>query len=252
MPSILVARRFGRRRRPRIPPTQRAIDSAEQAARNRTHPKMVLQAGDIRLTVPYAPRTSNHTGFAPVYTEVARPGRHPLVLRTAPGLWKQSFDLFLGNVDLDYPIGRDFLLLKSIAESYEPITIINGPGINRTWRITGLSMDAVERNHNNQISRATVSIEMTEVVDLKPAAGPTQGGKKPPPATSAPPKPGTPEKATAPKTKAPRIHTVTKGQSLSIISNIYYRTPSRWREIATANNIRNANHIHPGQKLRIP
>lgn len=251
MPRIIVTRRFGPRR-PRRPGTQRFIDQAEKNARDRTHPKMVLQAGNLRLVVPYAPRTSNHTGFAPSYAEVARPGRHPLVLRTAPGLWKQSFDLFLGTIDLDQGIGREFLILRQIAESYEPITIINGPGINRTWRITGLSMDAIERNHSNSISRAIVSIEMTEVVDLKPAAGPTQGGKKPPPATTAPPKPGQPEKGNAPKPKAPRIHTVTKGQSLSIISNIYYRTPNRWREIAKANGIRNANRIFPGQRLRIP
>lgn len=255
MTQIIVSRRrFGPRRPGDIIARRndRAIREAERRSRERKHPKMTLVAGQLRVTVPYAPRTSSHSGFAPTYSEVARPGRSPLVLRQAPGLWRQSFDLFLGSIDIEKGIGTDFLLLRQIAESHDPIAIVNGPGINRLWRITGMTLEGMERNSTNSISRGVVTIEMTEAVDLKPAPGPVKGGKKPPPATApakkSPSQPGA--RPAAPP--APRTHVVKKGQTLSGISNIYYRTPHRWKEIATANNIRNANLIKPGQKLRIP
>lgn len=51
-----------------------------------------------------------------------------------------------------------------------------------------------------------------------------------------------------------RMHTVAGGETLSIISEHYYKTPSRWREIFNANRdvMKSENHLVPGMKLRIP
>ena len=60
------------------------------------------------------------------------------------------------------------------------------------------------------------------------------------------------------KTRAPaaplRFHTVTSGDTLSKISNIYYGTPTRWAEILVANRdiLGEDNNLVIGRTLRIP
>ncbi len=53
---------------------------------------------------------------------------------------------------------------------------------------------------------------------------------------------------------APRVHTVTEGDSLSRISLRYYGTAARWQEIFEANRdvLQGANALRVGQQLRIP
>ncbi len=44
-----------------------------------------------------------------------------------------------------------------------------------------------------------------------------------------------------------------QGDRLDILANTYYKNPSMWWVIATANNINDANfYIEPGIQLRIP
>lgn len=49
-----------------------------------------------------------------------------------------------------------------------------------------------------------------------------------------------------------RYYTVVKGDSLWKIAQKFYGNGNRYPEIAKANNLANANLIHPGQKLLIP
>ena len=51
-----------------------------------------------------------------------------------------------------------------------------------------------------------------------------------------------------------RFHTVTPGDTLSEISNIYYGTPTRWAEILVANKdiLGEDNNLVIGRTLRIP
>lgn len=222
-----------------------AIPSAEMRAPKRTQPKMTLHSGNLRVTVPYTPKESSHTGFVSVWNEVPRPGRVPLVLRQGPGLWKMTFTLFLGHQNPNQAIDTEWNGLRALAESAEPITIAGGPGNNKTWHITNMTLNVTARAAGtNRITRATVECEFTQSSELARAPGPVAGGKK---------APATKPTAGKPSAKPTvRIHTVTKGQTLPSISNIYYRTPSRWKEIATANHLRDANAIKVGMKLRIP
>lgn len=56
------------------------------------------------------------------------------------------------------------------------------------------------------------------------------------------------------KIKNQRIHTVTKGETLSEISRKYYGTTTRWRDIQNANRnvIPDINKVKPGTELVIP
>ena len=50
----------------------------------------------------------------------------------------------------------------------------------------------------------------------------------------------------------PKIHVVVKGESLSKISEIYYRDKDKWQVIAAENKLANPNIIHAGNMLTIP
>jgi hypothetical protein len=49
-----------------------------------------------------------------------------------------------------------------------------------------------------------------------------------------------------------KVHTVTRGETLSSIAALRYDDPALWRPIAMANDIADAAAIAPGQSLRIP
>jgi nucleoid-associated protein YgaU len=64
----------------------------------------------------------------------------------------------------------------------------------------------------------------------------------------------TPPAAVKHKTDSPRFHTVSKGETLSGISQKYYGTSSKWQKILEANRnvIKNPANLIPGTKLIIP
>jgi nucleoid-associated protein YgaU len=67
--------------------------------------------------------------------------------------------------------------------------------------------------------------------------------------------PSAPAPAVAsPVTPAPRIHTVSEGDTLTRISVRYYGTSNRWQDIYEANRevLKGENALRPGQRLRIP
>jgi nucleoid-associated protein YgaU len=61
-------------------------------------------------------------------------------------------------------------------------------------------------------------------------------------------------KAAAAETAAPRTHTVQSGETLATISQRYYGTPARWKDIHQANRDRlpDANRVREGMELTIP
>lgn len=87
------------------------------------------------------------------------------------------------------------------------------------------------------VGSITRSINWTGIAPSKPAPSPT-------PVVPTPPGP-----------VGPKIHIVSKGESLSSIARIYYGDMAKWSKIYAANKATigsNPNLIHPGQKLVIP
>ena len=60
--------------------------------------------------------------------------------------------------------------------------------------------------------------------------------------------------AAAAETAAVRTHTVQSGETLATISQRYYGTPARWKDIHQANRDRlpDANRVREGMELTIP
>ena len=227
------------------------IGDAETRSRGRKHPKMVLRCGSLSLTVPYAPVATTTNGFGAVWVEVPRPGRLPLLLRTAPKLRTQQWDLFFGDRDINRDQGPLLNILSQMADSLTPISITRGPGGTQRWHITEMSIAyTAKAQQTNAATRATATITITQSSELAPAPGPVAGGVKAP--VKAAPKAAVKPTAKPPAKPAVRVHTVARGDTLRKISQRYYGTPDRWKPIATANAIRNPDRITVGQRLRIP
>ena len=48
------------------------------------------------------------------------------------------------------------------------------------------------------------------------------------------------------------LHRVLEGETLPSIATAAYGSPTKWREIAAANDLVNPRHLDPGTELRIP
>lgn len=215
--------------------------------RPRTHPKMsiVSESGTV-ITVPYAPRETSLDGVAPTFSQVERPGREPLLLRSGDSLRQLSFDLTFGHPDPQASIETQLQELRALARSGQRLRIVlDHTTTSNLWRMTSFSQQVTSRQHGtNHPTRATVAVSFTRAVDPVVAVGPLTGGAKPAP------KP--PPKSTGAQKAAPRVHVVARGDTLSAIALKFYGNARLYPKIADANKIRNANLIRPGQKLTIP
>ena len=66
------------------------------------------------------------------------------------------------------------------------------------------------------------------------------------------PNEGAIDPAPLPQAASAEIHVITPGDTLQSISLVHFGTTKRWPEIASLNNITNADRIREGQKLRLP
>jgi len=119
------------------------------------------------------------------------------------------------------------------------------------------------RQTQNQL--ASIAYENTELKHRIAFMAPTQGNITPLPVSAptvsynTPNRPGTnkpapTEQAVTPVAAAPRIHTVTSGETLSTIAKRYYGSASGWTEILEANKatLRDPTALRAGMKIKIP
>lgn len=211
------------------------------------HPKMLITTErGTRFVVPWAPRETSSTGYAPGYEVVERAGRKPLLLFTGLPLLQHDFDIGFGRTD-GAPIDLEVQRLHDVVKSRERVRVtFDGRTFDgRLWRITSMSVQVTMRQHGtNRPTQATAAVQLTEASDVIVHVGPITGGSKPAP------KPPTPPGRPA---KPPRIHVVKRGDTLWAIARKFYGNGALYPRIAKANKfIRNPNLIYPGQRLVIP
>ena len=184
----------------------------------------------------YAPKEVGYGGFEAVYQEVNRPDRQPLLRRSGNALRTMSMDVFVGSENIENPITYQLRTLERLAEARQPLVVEYDPHTRGFWHITALSYGSEERvrEASNEITRATVNIEFTEVAD------PTEFTLN--------------RRTKIIGVERPKSLKVKKGQTLTQIAKKYYGTtsPLIMKAIAKANNIKNPKHIKPGTKLKLP
>lgn len=201
------------------------------------HPKAVLVASGTRLRLPYAPNSVQHTGWGRRWSELTRPGRRSLLVEDGAGLAGMSFTALFGHADNQESVEPLIATLRRLAEGREPVHLRGmGRFEDRAWRITEVVIDSKARQQGtNAITRADVTITLTEASDHRQRRGPLTGGKG---------GKGRGEQ---------RRHKVQTGDTLRKLANRYYGEPDRWRLIAKANDIKDPGKpLKPGTVLKIP
>ncbi|MCW3038383.1 MAG: hypothetical protein JWM31_288 [Solirubrobacterales bacterium] len=137
------------------------------------------EGGNERFTAPFSPKVIEYGGLAPTYSDGDRPGRAPLLLRASEPRPTLSFELFVGSTDDQRSVEAGLATLEHIAASSARVRLHYGPREEKgLWRITSLSYSSAERNGDtNEITRATVSVELTRAVDVTINKGPVAGSR---------------------------------------------------------------------------
>jgi len=193
-------------------------------------------SGNLQWSSKFAPREVGYAGFEATYQEVTRPDRKPILRRSGNMLRKISMDIFVGSFNIEKSIRTDLRTLERLASARRPLVIEYDAHTKGFWHITALSYGSEERTkrESNDITRATVNIEFTEVTDKTEFT--------------------INRKTRIVGTERPKAYTYKKGDTLQKIAKKYYGTtdPLIIKAIAKANKIKNPKHIKPGTKIKLP
>lgn len=202
------------------------------------HPKAKLRTEKGRTFVfPFAPRGTQLAGWNAPVTVTGRPGRKPLTLVDGDGLDTMTLTFRLAKLDHQQQIEDYLRELEAIAASRQRVTLVNmSPRERGPWRISGLNVTGELRQHgSNLITRADVTLNLTEASDANPKVGPVSGGHS----------------GNGPG-KRPKTYVIRKADTMRSIANRFYGDPSLWRKLARVNNIKHPGNPKPGRKIRLP
>lgn len=229
------------------PPASR-LGTSQGSARQRLSisQSATRRVGNSRLTIyteslslvfnsPFAPREVTYSGFEATYNEITRPDRKPILSRSGSSLRRISMSLFVGSTDPQDSVNDQLKTLEDMADSRLPLTIEYDPRVYGQWTITSMSYTSVERrNDSDEITRANVDIEFTEVTtDTEVTIN---------------------EVTRIRKIKRPKNFTPKKRLSMFKIAKRFYGTKNKRvvRAIAKYNNIKNLRRIPPGKTIKLP
>jgi hypothetical protein len=146
------------------------------------------------ISSPPTPR-----GSAAVWSlsEQTRPGLHPLLIRSAPGLRSVSFDHWVRHRNPYESVEAEITALRAVAESGARVRFTGGgliPG-DTWWRVEAFDIEAEETGRNGVISRAKLAWSLKQATTIPPIkltlTGATPGNPTGmPPATTSPPSTG--------------------------------------------------------------
>ena len=173
---------------------------------------------------------SSRSGQSGVWGSASRPGRKPLSRQAEKGLKSHSFTALIG-IDAAMSIEARLATLERIAASGARVQLVYGRGEAGWWTITELAIQVNSRAPaSHDASRAEVTFTLTEA----------NAGQQAAPSSN---------------TSRWRTHTVRKGDTLWKLSVKYLGKGSRWKQIASANGIKNPkarSTMKVGRRLRIP
>ena len=210
------------------------VTISQSSARRSGNPRLAVYTPSQSLvfTTRFAPREVNYSGYEATYSEIARPDRKPILSRAGSSLRKVSMSIFVGSTDAEESVDADLKVLEDMAESRVPLTLEYDPRTYGQWSITALSYTSVERrNDTDEITRANVDIEFTEITtDAEVTINSVLSNKR------------------------PRTFTPNKRMSMQQIAKRFYGTSNIRivRAIANYNNIKNLRRIPPGKVIRLP
>lgn len=224
--------------------------------------KAVMKSADgrFKMNLPFAPVAATYAAIGRTWTPIARPGRLPILAPGPPTLSTLTFTLTLADPDPQVSQEKLISTLWDFANTGVAILLSYGPSEGGQWRVTSLSIEAVQRNLQNQISWANATIELTEASDLVLAAGPLTGGSRNPKAKPGAKSPGGRDTGRSSNgthhavpggTRSPRRYIVQAGDTAHSIAIREYGDVGMWRRVLSYNHI-TAKQLTVGRILSIP
>ena len=193
-----------------------------------------------RYTLHSSPATFEH-GEVARFGAIDREGLKPITRMTGPGLRTLSFTHTVASRDYQRSIEHVLTPLTRLARGGRRVRFVGGSAEYEQgvwWNIKALPVKVTQRALDNRISRAELSWELEEAVDV--TTNLIRSIPAPPPPKPAP--------------AAVRQHRVVPGDTLWGIAARYLGNGIRWPEIFRLNQgqIRNPHWIYPGQVFKIP
>jgi LysM repeat protein len=207
---------------------------------NQFRMRIVQTDGKNDFGLLLAPREVNYDNWGVNWTQVARDGKRPYLVKESIKLPTISFSTILAKAEDPFWDATSTLRrLKNLASSTVPVTITYGGYFESSyiWRCTNFSFASVYRHPTtNAITQATVEFEFTLVQDAVISTGPVSGGAR---STW-----GVPTKT---KNLGKRKYKVKKGDTLHKLSLKFYKSSRYWRYLADLNKIK---HVKPGKTIK--
>ncbi|WP_353647941.1 hypothetical protein ABLG96_13775 [Nakamurella sp. A5-74] len=174
----------------------------------------------------FTPTSIKTGGFAPVFTQVARPGRKPLLVQDSLTLVTESFTHNIVEAP-GVNVERAVTNLQRLAQSGRKVRIVGMNPMVRGWfNITSLSVTVQELNEHQRPKIVELTWELQQAAQARVKIG----------------RPVTirtmrdlEEIATTRGGSTARIHIVRSGESLRSIAEYELGDPDRWTEIADLN-----------------
>lgn len=217
-----------------------ATNSRDFSAPSGSRMYLYSESGKLAIAVDIAPQEIEYGGFAQDWASTDRSGNKPLLLHKGTPLRTMKFSFMMTDrYDMTASQTGQFAAMRDVAATLERVLVKFSGTEQGLWRLTDVSISSVLREPvNNEISRANVSIELTEASDPAVAVGPVS---KPPPPPPAPAPVG-------------RSYTVVKGDTLWAIAKRFYGNGASWPRIFDANRdkIKDPHWIYPAQVFTVP
>lgn len=225
--------------------TGNEVVSAESISARARSPKMRIldENGHVVFVVPYAPKEVSYDGFVRAKTPQDRAVGAPLLLSAAGTLRKMSFSFLVARKTIQQSV-EDLLdqLAAMGANDGRYLIVYSARESGIIFKLSNLSIQTNEHNLNNQISRATVMMELTEDrqygVTTKAAAAAMLEEAN--------------ESVARLSGQQDRFYTVKSGDTLRRIAGYFYKSPTAWKRIALANGIVNPATVSVGTILVLP
>lgn len=134
-------------------------------------PVMVVhQEGGPIVSLISSPPTPRQSAAVWSLSEQSRPGLHPLVIASAPGLRSVSFDHWVRHANPYGSVETEITALRAVAESGARVRFTGGgivPG-DMWWRVEGFDIEAEETGRGGVISRAKLAWSLKQATTIPP------------------------------------------------------------------------------------
>ncbi|MCQ9384454.1 LysM peptidoglycan-binding domain-containing protein [Brevibacterium moorei] len=192
------------------------------------------------------PREIN-AGGGSEWQEVKRSGLKPLMRYGNRKLRTLSWKVTVGAANLQTSCETQAKWFRTRAEAGTQIRFSGSgsPALEEGlwWIISEWSIDVTARNKKGEVSRADITLTLTEASDIPTVKAKAKKKKKK----------GKKKKAKKKKKgKKKRYHKIKKGDTLWDLARKYYKDPYKWKRIASANRPIKPRRLRIGRKIVIP